>query len=57
MDNRCSICGNLMMLDRVVENESKKEFYFTCVNPNCKEKGKAYTDSGTESQSTIKDRE
>ena len=55
--NRCSVCGNLMMLDRVVENKGKKEFYFTCVNPNCKEKGKAYTDSGTKSQSTIKDRE
>ena len=55
--DRCSICGNAMFLDRVVVKDGTKEFYYTCVNPNCKEKGKAYTSSGIETESTIKDRE
>ena len=46
-----------MFLDRVVVKDGTKEFYYTCVNPNCKEKGKAYTSSGIETESTIKDRE
>lgn len=57
VDNKCSECGNVMLLDRVVETDGTKEFYYACVNPNCKEKGKSYTHSGIESQSTIKDRE
>lgn len=57
MDNRCSVCGNLMVLDRVAEKDGKKEFYYTCINSNCKERGKAYTKSGIETESTIKDRE
>ena len=56
-NRQCSECKSEMLLDRVMEKDGVKSFYYTCVNPNCKERGKAYTATGTESESTIKDRE
>lgn len=56
MDRRCSECGSEMLLDRVVTKGDTQRMYYTCVNPNCKERGKAYSPNGEESQSSIKER-
>ena len=53
----CSECGADMLLDRVTEKDGEKTYWYTCVNPRCKEKGKSYTATGKEEKSTIKDRE
>lgn len=49
----CKVCGKEMLLDHVKQNK----FYYACVNPNCKERGKAYTKEGSEAVSTIKNKE
>ena len=52
----CSECKSEMLLDHVSEKDGAKTYYYSCVNPGCKERGKAYTATGNESQSTIKER-
>lgn len=54
---QCSKCRNEMLLDRVVEKNGAPVFYYTCINPNCNEKGKAFTAAGEQKESTIKDKE
>ena len=56
-NRQCSECGMEMLLDHVKESGDTKTFYYACVNPNCKERGKAYTPTGSEAQSTIKNKE
>lgn len=46
-----------MFLDHVTERNGVKTLFYACVNPNCKERGKAYSLTGVESQSQIKDKE
>jgi hypothetical protein len=53
----CSECKSEMLLDKVVENSGEKTFWYTCVNPKCREYGKSYTDMGLEEATTIKNRE
>ena len=43
-----------MFLDHVSEIDGKTVIFYSCINPNCKEKGKAYSAEGTERQSQIK---
>ena len=50
----CSECKSEMLLDRVEEENGVSTFYYACVNPRCKECGKAYTATGKETESTIK---
>lgn len=58
VDNRrCSECKGEMFLDHVTERNGVKTLFYACVNPNCKERGKAYSLTGAESQSQIKDKE
>lgn len=56
-NRRCSECKSEMILDRVVKTDEGDVFYYACVNPNCRERGKAYTVTGNESESTVKERE
>lgn len=53
----CSECKNEMLLDHVVEKDGVTTFYYACVNPRCRERGKAYSATGTETVSLIKDKE
>lgn len=52
--HRCSECGSEMIIDHVSITDNIKQFYYVCVNPNCTEKGKAYTPTGSESESRVK---
>lgn len=52
-DRTCSRCKMPMLLDRVEGNN----YYYTCTNPRCSEYKKAYTMSGQEKESTIKEHE
>ena len=55
---QCNKCKNDMLLDHVVEKEGlPPAFFYTCINPNCSEKGKSFSDKGEQRESTIKDRE
>lgn len=55
-NRKCSECGSTMLLDKVKEKDGVKTFYYACVNPNCKERGKAYTATGIETESSIRNR-
>lgn len=57
VNRQCSECHSEMLLDRVVEKDAIKTFYYTCVNPNCREHGKSYTATGNEAESKIRERE
>ncbi len=46
-----------MLLDHVKQNGETTTFYYACINPNCKERGKAYTPTGSEAESRIKSKE
>lgn len=46
-----------MFLDHVSEVNGVKTMFYACVNPNCKERGKAYSLTGAETESQIKDKE
>ena len=52
--HRCSECGSEMILDHVTITNNITQFYYTCVNPRCTERGKAYTPSGVESEAKVK---
>lgn len=54
---RCSECGCEMLLDHVSEKGGVRTFFYSCINPGCKECGKAYTATGKETGSTIKGRD
>lgn len=53
----CSECKREMLLDHVHEKDGVKTFYYACINPKCRERGKAYSATGTETTSLIKDKE
>lgn len=57
MNHRCSECGSEMLLSHVAEENSIKTYYYACVNPDCKERNKAYSATGKETESLIKERE
>lgn len=46
-----------MLLDHVKQDGDTTTFYYACINPNCKERGKAYTATGKEAEAKIKDKE
>lgn len=52
----CSECKKEMLLDHVTANGDKKTFYYACINPKCRERGKAYSATGNETESMIKDK-
>ncbi len=54
---QCSACKGEMFLDHVEEREGIKTMYYSCVNPNCKEFGKAYSLTGQEKDAQIKSKE
>lgn len=54
---RCSECGGEMFLDHVSTVDNVKTLYYSCVNPACKERGKAYSLSGAEAEAQIKNKE
>lgn len=56
-NHRCSECGKEMLLSHVKEENGMKTYFYACVNPHCKEKGKAYSAMGAETESQIKERE
>jgi len=56
-NRQCSECRGEMLLDHVAEKDGVKTFYYSCINPGCKEYGKAYTATGKETESTIKERD
>lgn len=56
-NRRCSECKGEMFLDHVSEVNGVKTMFYACVNPNCKERGKAYSLAGLEAESQIKDKE
>lgn len=56
-NRRCSECGGEMFLDHVSEINGVKTMFYSCVNPNCKERGRAYSLTGQESEAQIKDKE
>lgn len=56
-NRQCSECKSEMLLDHVSEKDGEKTFFYSCVNPKCKEFGKAYTPTGKETESTIKERD
>lgn len=53
----CSECKREMLLDHVKDIDGVKTFYYACINPKCRERGKAYSATGKETESLIKDRE
>lgn len=55
-NRQCSECKSDMLLDHVSEKNGIKTMFYACVNPKCKERGKAYTATGNETESTIKER-
>lgn len=46
-----------MFLDHVEEHDGIKMMFYSCVNPNCKEFGKAYSLTGKEKDAQIKPKE
>lgn len=56
-NHRCSECGSEMLLSHVTEKDGIKTYYYACVNPNCSEKNKAYSATGSETESMIKEQE
>lgn len=56
-NNRCKKCNGEMFLDHVSEVNGIKTLFYSCVNPHCSERGKAYSLKGEESESQIKDKE
>lgn len=56
-NHRCSECGSEMLLSHVVEKDNVKTYYYACVNPNCREKSRAYSATGKETESMIKEQE
>lgn len=54
---QCSACKGEMLLDHVEEREGVKTMFYACVNPNCKEHGKAYSLTGKEQEAQIKPKE
>ena len=56
-NRKCSECGSEMLLDHVEEKDGISTFWYACVNPQCTERGKAYSATGKETESTIKERE
>ena len=46
-----------MLLDHVTAKGDTKTFYYACINPKCRERGKAYSATGTETESMIKDKQ
>jgi hypothetical protein len=46
-----------MLLDKISRKDGVETFFYACVNPECKECGKAYSPTGEETESTIKERE
>lgn len=56
-NHRCSECGREMLLSHVAEKDNVKTYYYACVNPDCREKNKAYSATGSETESMIKGQE
>ena len=56
-DKRCSVCQGDMFIDHVSEKDGVNVIYYACINPDCKERGKAYSATGQETQSQIRDKE
>lgn len=56
-NRRCSECKGEMFLDHVSNVNGVETMFYSCVNPNCKERGKAYSLTGAETESQIKDKE
>lgn len=50
----CPKCSHELLLDHVTEKSGIKEFFYTCINPRCSEKGKAFKPTGETTKSTIK---
>lgn len=46
-----------MFLDHVEERDGIKTMFYSCVNPNCKEYGIAYSLTGKETEAQIKSKE
>ena len=53
-NKQCSECKSEMILDHVTNKEDSTVYYYTCVNPNCRKFGEAYTATGTETKAEIK---
>lgn len=51
---KCQKCGSELLLDHVVEKGDTKEYYYSCVNPRCGERGKAFKPTGETRESTIR---
>ena len=56
VNRRCSECGSEMLLSHVDTKDTETTMYYACVNPSCKEYGKAYSATGKETESKIKER-
>lgn len=56
VDRRCSACNGEMFLDHVRIGK-ETILYYACMNPSCREHGKAYSLLGKEEQSLIKPKE
>lgn len=57
VNRRCSECNSEMLLDKISRKDGVETFFYACVNPECKECGIAYSPTGEETESTIKERE
>ncbi len=57
VDRRCSACNGEMFLDHVRTQGKETILYYSCMNPSCREHGKAYSLLGEEEQSQIKPKE
>lgn len=55
-NRKCSECSGEMLLSHVEGKDGKVTMYYACVNPNCREHGKAYAATGEETKSMIKER-
>lgn len=51
---KCPKCGQELLLDHVVKTETRKDYWYTCINPRCDQCGKAFSPSGGESEAMIK---
>lgn len=56
-NRQCSACKGEMFLDHVEERDGIKTMFYSCVNPNCKEYGIAYSLTGKETEAQIKSKE
>lgn len=53
----CKECNGEMFIDHVTEKDGVKTIYYACVNPRCRNRGKAFSSKGEESTSMIKNKE